>query len=126
QGVSENADTSRKVGEDVNAIVRKVTEVLRGGDGLMSVEERLDKMMWSLMAMWLIIIREALEVLRNMKNKDIVIEHDHFQTLLNGMCHADRMADALEIVDILKRKYAVDKNIYGMHVFTILGFWKSW
>ncbi|GJT25192.1 ribonuclease H-like domain, reverse transcriptase, RNA-dependent DNA polymerase [Tanacetum coccineum] len=193
QGVSENADTSRKVGEDVNAIVRKVTEVLRGGDGLMSVEERLDEMMWSLIAMWIkngefvttsmiyileeakryefveglceemerlkdrkirkagfepdvtvykvmlrmlcncgkayiamefykeMVIREALEVLRNMKNKDIVIEPDHFQTLLNGMCHADRMADALEIVDILKRKDAVDKNIYGMHVFTILG-----
>ncbi|GKC19184.1 putative pentatricopeptide repeat-containing protein, partial [Tanacetum coccineum] len=197
------------MGEDVSAIMHKVTEVLRGGDGLMSVEERLDEMarikngafvttsviyilreakryefveglceemerlkdrktrkagfepdvaVYKVMlhtlyclarpgdvdAIHLIAnamidiseiierdvysymlksfctsgrIREALEVLRNMKNKDIAIEPDHFQTLLNGMCRADRMTDALEIVDILKRKDVVDKNIYGMRVF---------
>ncbi|XP_071707304.1 putative pentatricopeptide repeat-containing protein At5g06400, mitochondrial [Rutidosis leptorrhynchoides] len=30
------------------------------------------------------------------------------------MCHADKITDALEIVEILKRKDSVDRNIYGI------------
>ncbi|PWA84421.1 Pentatricopeptide repeat-containing protein [Artemisia annua] len=44
EGVCENADTGRKVEKDVSAIVRKVTEVLRGEACVMSVEERLNEM----------------------------------------------------------------------------------
>ncbi|KAL4576851.1 hypothetical protein LXL04_012951 [Taraxacum kok-saghyz] len=59
-------------------------------------------------------IKEALELIKDMKNKDITIEPQHFEILVKGMCRADRVSDALEIVDILKRKDLLDKKIYGI------------
>ncbi|KAJ4705430.1 Pentatricopeptide repeat [Melia azedarach] len=61
-------------------------------------------------------IREALELIRNLKSKEITIDYDCFETLVKGLCMAGRISDALEIVDIMKRKGLVDGKIYGIIV----------
>lgn len=59
-------------------------------------------------------IREALEFIRELKNKEVMIGPEYFETLVKGLCRADRIADALEILDIMKKKKFVDGNVYGI------------
>ncbi|KAF5750603.1 putative pentatricopeptide repeat-containing protein [Tripterygium wilfordii] len=59
-------------------------------------------------------IREALELIRELKNKEIPFDVVYFETLVKGLCRADRIADALEIADIMKRRQLIDGKIYGM------------
>ncbi|XP_041025577.1 putative pentatricopeptide repeat-containing protein At5g06400, mitochondrial [Juglans microcarpa x Juglans regia] len=59
-------------------------------------------------------IREALEWIRELKDKDVTLNPEYFETLVKGLCRADRIADSLEIVDIMKRKYPFDGKIYGI------------
>ncbi|XP_059668626.1 putative pentatricopeptide repeat-containing protein At5g06400, mitochondrial [Cornus florida] len=57
-------------------------------------------------------IREALELIRYLNDKNIILDPGNFETLVKGLCRADRIADALEIIDVMKKKTAVDGNIY--------------
>lgn len=59
-------------------------------------------------------IRDALEFIRDLKDKDVTFGYDYFETLLKGLCRADRIGDALEIFEIMKRKQFVDENVYGI------------
>ncbi|XP_050383405.1 putative pentatricopeptide repeat-containing protein At5g06400, mitochondrial [Argentina anserina] len=59
-------------------------------------------------------IREALEYIRELKNKEVMLLPEYFETLVKGLCRADRIGDALEILDIMKRKEFVDGNLYGI------------
>ncbi|KAJ4825773.1 hypothetical protein Tsubulata_015912 [Turnera subulata] len=59
-------------------------------------------------------IREALELIRDLNNREIPLGYEFFETLVRGLCRADKIADALEIVDIMKRKELVDEKIYGI------------
>ncbi|XP_062004341.1 putative pentatricopeptide repeat-containing protein At5g06400, mitochondrial [Rosa rugosa] len=59
-------------------------------------------------------IREALEYIRELKNKDVMLLPEYFETLVKGLCRADRIADALEILDIMKKRDFVDGNVYGI------------
>lgn len=59
-------------------------------------------------------IKEALELIRDLKYKDVVLEPEYFETLVRGLCKAGRISDALEIVEIMKRRDIVDGNIYGI------------
>ncbi|KAL3536005.1 hypothetical protein ACH5RR_004466 [Cinchona calisaya] len=61
-------------------------------------------------------IKEALELIRTFKDKNISLGSENFKTLVKGLCRADRIADALEIVDIMKKKNSVDEEIYGIIV----------
>lgn len=59
-------------------------------------------------------IREALEWIRDLKNKDVTLDAEYFETLVKGLCRADRIADALEIIDIMKKKHLIDGKVYGI------------
>jgi pentatricopeptide repeat protein len=59
-------------------------------------------------------IKEALELIRDLKYKDVVLESEYFETLVRGLCKAGRISDALEIVEIMKRRDIVDANIHGV------------
>lgn len=61
-------------------------------------------------------IKEALELIRDLKTKNITLEPEHFETLVKGLCRSDRIGDALEIVDIMKKRNVVDGKIYGLLV----------
>lgn len=59
-------------------------------------------------------IKEALELIRNLKNKNLTLEPDDFETLVKGLCRADRITDAVEIVDIMKKREVLDAKVYGI------------
>ncbi|XP_004303385.1 PREDICTED: putative pentatricopeptide repeat-containing protein At5g06400, mitochondrial [Fragaria vesca subsp. vesca] len=59
-------------------------------------------------------IREALGYIRELKNKEFMLLPEYFETLVKGLCRADRIADALEILDIMKKRDFVDGNVYGI------------
>lgn len=61
-------------------------------------------------------IREALELIRTFKDKNISLGSENMKTLVKGLCRADRIADALEIVDIMKKKNSVDEELCGIIV----------
>ncbi|XVE75841.1 hypothetical protein DITRI_Ditri12bG0123800 [Diplodiscus trichospermus] len=57
-------------------------------------------------------IREALELIRDLKKKDLSLDPHYFEILVKGLCRTDRIADALEIVDIMKRRQLVSEKVY--------------
>ncbi|XP_022766926.1 putative pentatricopeptide repeat-containing protein At5g06400, mitochondrial [Durio zibethinus] len=57
-------------------------------------------------------IREALELIRDLKEKDLSLDPHYFEILVKGLCRADRIADALEIVNIMKRRQLVSEKVY--------------
>ncbi|CAN7141699.1 unnamed protein product [Brassica rapa subsp. narinosa] len=59
-------------------------------------------------------IREALELIRVLKSKEVCIDAKYFEILVKGLCRANRMVDALEIVDIMKKRNMDDANINGI------------
>ncbi|GFZ09259.1 pentatricopeptide repeat (PPR) superfamily protein [Actinidia rufa] len=59
-------------------------------------------------------IREALELIRGLKHKNIALDAENFETLVKGLCRADMIDDALEIVDIMKKRSSVDGKVYGI------------
>ncbi|XP_010543844.1 PREDICTED: putative pentatricopeptide repeat-containing protein At5g06400, mitochondrial [Tarenaya hassleriana] len=59
-------------------------------------------------------MREALELIRELKIKEVCLSPKYFEILVKGLCRTNRIADALEIVDIMKRRNLVDSNIYGI------------
>ncbi|XP_010491201.2 PREDICTED: putative pentatricopeptide repeat-containing protein At5g06400, mitochondrial [Camelina sativa] len=59
-------------------------------------------------------IKEALELIRELKNKEVCLDAKYFEILVKGLCRANRMVDALEIVDIMKRRKLDDSNVYGI------------
>ncbi|PIN05261.1 hypothetical protein CDL12_22201 [Handroanthus impetiginosus] len=58
-------------------------------------------------------IRESLELIRELKDKNIILDAGFFETLVKGLCSRDRIGDALEILEIMKKKNAFNPNIYG-------------
>lgn len=58
-------------------------------------------------------IREALELIRDLKNKNLMLSPIYFETLVKGLCRANRMDDALEIVYIMKKRNVVNEAVYG-------------
>ncbi|KAJ0266267.1 putative pentatricopeptide repeat-containing protein [Hirschfeldia incana] len=62
-------------------------------------------------------IREALELIRVLKNKEVCLDGKYFEILVKGLCRANRMEDALEIVEIMKkRNMDDDSNIDGIMI----------
>ncbi|ESQ40566.1 hypothetical protein EUTSA_v10012543mg [Eutrema salsugineum] len=59
-------------------------------------------------------IREALELIRELKNKEVGLDAKYFEILVKGLCRANRIVDALEIVDIMKKRKLDDSNVYGI------------
>ncbi|CAN8257032.1 unnamed protein product [Cochlearia groenlandica] len=59
-------------------------------------------------------IREALELIRVLKNKEVCLDTKYFDILVKGLCRANRIIDALEIVDIMKKRKLDDSNVYGI------------
>ncbi|XWS66584.1 hypothetical protein CRYUN_Cryun05aG0212200 [Craigia yunnanensis] len=57
-------------------------------------------------------IREALELIRDLKKKDLSLDPHYFEILVKGLCRANKIADALEIVDIMKRRQLVSEKVY--------------
>ncbi|MED6208686.1 hypothetical protein PIB30_047591 [Stylosanthes scabra] len=66
-------------------------------------------------------IKEALELIRDLKGKDLAIEPEFFETLVRGLCKAGMITDALEIVEIMKRRDIVDGKIHGIIINGYLG-----
>ncbi|KAK7392722.1 hypothetical protein VNO78_21168 [Psophocarpus tetragonolobus] len=66
-------------------------------------------------------IEEALELIRDLKNKDIDLEPENYETLVRGLCKAGRITDALEIVEIMKRRDMVDGRVHGIIINGYLG-----
>ncbi|XLT84372.1 putative pentatricopeptide repeat-containing protein At5g06400, mitochondrial [Arachis duranensis] len=66
-------------------------------------------------------IKEALELIRDLKSKDLAIEPEFFETLVRGLCKAGMITDALEIVEIMKRRDIVDGRIHGIIINGYLG-----
>ncbi|KAF9595448.1 hypothetical protein IFM89_000366 [Coptis chinensis] len=58
-------------------------------------------------------IRESLELLRELKNENIMLDPENFEVLVKGLCRDGKISDALEIVSIMKQNHVVDGNIYG-------------
>ncbi|OAY40706.1 putative pentatricopeptide repeat-containing protein At5g06400, mitochondrial [Manihot esculenta] len=59
-------------------------------------------------------IREALALIRDLKNKGIPVNYEYFEILVKGLCRAGNIADAMEIVEIMKKKSLIDAKIYGI------------
>lgn len=57
-------------------------------------------------------IKEALELIRDLKNKGLSLDPRYFEILIKGLCRADRIADALEILDIMKTRQLVSEKVY--------------
>ncbi|KAK4390045.1 putative pentatricopeptide repeat-containing protein, mitochondrial [Sesamum angolense] len=49
-------------------------------------------------------IKESLELICDLKNKNIILDTGIFETLVKGLCSRDRIADSLEILEIMKRR----------------------
>ncbi|KAK1397306.1 putative pentatricopeptide repeat-containing protein, mitochondrial [Heracleum sosnowskyi] len=65
-------------------------------------------------------IREALEYIRELKNRDVELDAEIFEILLQGLFTADRITDALEIVDIMKKKNLFTERIHGIIIHAYL------
>ncbi|XP_030484211.2 putative pentatricopeptide repeat-containing protein At5g06400, mitochondrial [Cannabis sativa] len=59
-------------------------------------------------------IRDALEYIRDLKDKEVTFGREYFETLVKGLCRANRIGDALEIFEIMKMKQLVDEKVYGV------------
>lgn len=59
-------------------------------------------------------IKEALEFIHGLNSKGIELDPEYFEILVGGLCRANRIEDALELVNIMKRKIDVDGKIYGI------------
>ncbi|KAG4177563.1 hypothetical protein ERO13_A11G315300v2 [Gossypium hirsutum] len=57
-------------------------------------------------------IKEALELIRDLKKKELSLDPRYFEILIKGLCRANRIADALEILDIMKRRRLVSEKVY--------------
>ncbi|XP_061360840.1 putative pentatricopeptide repeat-containing protein At5g06400, mitochondrial [Gastrolobium bilobum] len=66
-------------------------------------------------------IKEALELIRDLKNKDLALEPESFENLVRGLCKAGRITDASEIVEIMKRRDIVDGKVHGIIINGYLG-----
>ncbi|XP_057794697.1 putative pentatricopeptide repeat-containing protein At5g06400, mitochondrial [Salvia miltiorrhiza] len=66
-------------------------------------------------------ITESLELIRDLRNKDVSLETGMFEALVRGLCSRDRIADAMEILEIMKRRNVFDQNIYGILISAYLG-----
>ncbi|KAL2326629.1 hypothetical protein Fmac_025687 [Flemingia macrophylla] len=66
-------------------------------------------------------IEEALELIRDLKNKDLDLEPEYYETLVRGLCKAGRIIDALEIVEIMKRRDMVNAKVHGIILNGYLG-----
>ncbi|KAL0324854.1 UNVERIFIED_CONTAM: putative pentatricopeptide repeat-containing protein, mitochondrial [Sesamum radiatum] len=65
----------------------------------------------------------ALEFYKDMvhnENKNIILDTGIFETLVKGLCSRDRIADAMEILEIMKRRDVFNQNIYGILISTHL------
>ncbi|GAB2246157.1 hypothetical protein Droror1_Dr00001650 [Drosera rotundifolia] len=58
-------------------------------------------------------IKEALELIRDLRSKNLAFNSEYLETLVKGLCKADRIDDAVEIVGIMKRRGAVTEKVYG-------------
>ncbi|KAJ8446844.1 hypothetical protein Cgig2_016154 [Carnegiea gigantea] len=58
-------------------------------------------------------IREALELIQDLKSKNLTLSPIYFEILVKGLCKADKTDDALEIGDIMKKRNVVDEMVYG-------------
>lgn len=65
-------------------------------------------------------ITESLELIRDLKNKNVSLETGMFATLVKGLCSRDRITDAMEILEIMKKRNVFDQNIYGILISTYL------
>ncbi|KAL5545667.1 hypothetical protein UlMin_005354 [Ulmus minor] len=61
-------------------------------------------------------IREALEFIRDLKNKEVTFGHEYFETLVRGLCRADRIGDAMEIFEIMRKRGFVNVKVYGIMI----------
>ena len=59
-------------------------------------------------------IREALELIHDLNDKNLTLEPNDFETLVKGLCRADRITDIVEIVDIMKKRKFIDAKVYGI------------
>ncbi|CAA7026790.1 unnamed protein product [Microthlaspi erraticum] len=59
-------------------------------------------------------IREALELIRELKNKEVCLDGRYFEILVKGLCRANRIVDALEIVEIMKKRKLDESNVHGI------------
>ncbi|XP_047981155.1 putative pentatricopeptide repeat-containing protein At5g06400, mitochondrial [Salvia hispanica] len=66
-------------------------------------------------------ITESLELIRDLENKDISLDMGMFEALVKGLCSRDRIEDAMEILEILKKRNVFDQNIYGILISAYLG-----
>ncbi|KAJ4972179.1 hypothetical protein NE237_005278 [Protea cynaroides] len=57
-------------------------------------------------------IREALELIHELKSRKITVDAGSLEILVKGLCRADRIADALEIADILKKTNVAHGKVY--------------
>ena len=57
-----------------------------------------------------------MEFIRDLKDKDVIFGYEHFETLVKGLYRADRIGDALEIFEIMKKKELVDGKAYGIMI----------
>lgn len=66
-------------------------------------------------------ITESLELIRDLKNKNVSLETGMFEALVKGLCSKDRITDAVEILEIMKKRNMFDQNIYGTLINAYLG-----
>ncbi|KAK6942511.1 Pentatricopeptide repeat [Dillenia turbinata] len=65
-------------------------------------------------------IREALELIRELRTENISLDPEDFKTLLKGLCKANRTLDVLEILDIMEKKNVVDAKVYELSLMAPL------
>lgn len=66
-------------------------------------------------------IEDALELIRDLKNKDLDLEPENYKNLVRRLCKAGRITYALEIVDIMKRRDMDDGRVHGIVINGYLG-----
>ncbi|EPS63838.1 hypothetical protein M569_10945, partial [Genlisea aurea] len=60
-------------------------------------------------------IEESLELIGDAMNKGTALDDTAtFGTLVKGLCRRNKIRDAMEIFEIMKKKGAVDENVYGI------------
>ncbi|KAI3984990.1 hypothetical protein MKX01_004758 [Papaver californicum] len=65
-------------------------------------------------------IQEAIELLHELKSKNITLDPTHVEILVKGLCNTGRITDALEIIEIMKQNQFVDGKAYGIVITGIL------
>ncbi|KAJ8754513.1 hypothetical protein K2173_005674 [Erythroxylum novogranatense] len=61
-------------------------------------------------------IKDALELIRELKNKQTPIDKEFFKTLLKGLVKANRITDASDMVEIMRKMNIVDEKVYGIMI----------